>query len=223
MKKAGTIQFGEEVSGFAFPVLNEREIRAAAGIMFLTLFVAFMMILFKNDYLMVKYVIVVFFGDFVLRVIVSPRFSFMLIIGRMAVSQQTPEYVSAPPKHFAWKIGLALSGLMFILLVVMNSASVITLSSCFICLLFLFLESSFGICLGCLFYGFFYRHKDLHCAGDICEVKGKDAIQKTSSLQLLIVVISIASIATAIILFRDRLAVPPGNLKDLVTAIKGFK
>jgi hypothetical protein len=211
------IRFGEEVSGYTDPVLNEREIRAAAGIMFVLLFIAFMMILFKNDYLMVKYVIVAFFGDFILRVMVSPRFSFMLIIGRMIVSQQAPEYVSAPPKQFAWKIGLALSGLMFLLLVLMNSASIITLSSCFICLLFLFFESAFGICLGCLFYGVLYKNKDLHCAGAICEKRAKASIQKTSGLQLLIVFVSLVVIATVIIIFNDRLEIAPASLKELIS------
>ena len=32
------IQFGEEVEGYTIPVLNEREIRASAGIYFLMMF-----------------------------------------------------------------------------------------------------------------------------------------------------------------------------------------
>ena len=31
------IKFGEDVQGYSIPVLNEREIRAAAGILFLNL------------------------------------------------------------------------------------------------------------------------------------------------------------------------------------------
>jgi hypothetical protein len=215
-KRDKIIPFGEEVTGYTVPVLNEREIRAAAGIMFLVLFSAFMMIVFKNDYLMVKYVIMAFFSDFILRVMVSPRFSFMLIIGRLVVSRQTPEYVSAPPKQFAWKIGLALSGLMFLLLVVLNSASVITLSSCIICLAFLFFESCFGICLGCWFYGLLYKDKQLHCSGDICKAKEKAPIQNTSGLQLLVAFISIVLIVTAMILFYDRLDIAPASLKELI-------
>ena len=34
------IQFGENVEGYDIPVLNEREIRAAAGILFLFAFIA---------------------------------------------------------------------------------------------------------------------------------------------------------------------------------------
>src|SRR5215213_7825775 len=153
MKKANTlIKFGENVEGYAVPVLNEREIRASAGIMFLGLLIAFMFILFKQDFLLVKYVIVVFLTDFFIRVLVSPRFSPTLIIGRLIVSRQVPEYVGAAQKKFAWKIGLALSCLMFLLLVILNSYSIITATSCIICLAFLFFESAFGVCLGCLFY-----------------------------------------------------------------------
>src|SRR5215203_1737851 len=134
------IKFGEDVEGYTIPVLNEREIRASAGILFLALFIALMLILFKQDFLLVKYVIVVFLTDFIIRIFVSPRFSPVLIVGRLIVSTQVPEYVGAPQKKFAWKIGLALSALMFLLLVVLNSYSVITAVSCIACLLFLFFE-----------------------------------------------------------------------------------
>ena len=72
------IKFGEDVEGYAIPVLNEREIRAAAGMMFLALSAALVMIMFKQDFLLVKYVIVIFLTDFFIRVFISPRFSPML-------------------------------------------------------------------------------------------------------------------------------------------------
>ena len=146
-KRNEVIKFGEDVEGYRVPVLNEREIRAAAGIMFLFLLIALMLIQFKHDFLLVKYVIVVFITDFIIRVFVSPRFSPALIIGRLIVSRQVPEYVGAAQKKFAWQIGLALSGLMFFLLVILNSYSVITGFTCLLCLVFLFFESAFGICL----------------------------------------------------------------------------
>jgi hypothetical protein len=34
------VKFGEDVEGYGIPVLNEREIRAAAGLLFLMMFVA---------------------------------------------------------------------------------------------------------------------------------------------------------------------------------------
>ena len=59
------IKFGEDVEGYTIPVLNEREIRASAGIMFLALFSALVLIMFKQDFLLVKYVIVIFLTDFI--------------------------------------------------------------------------------------------------------------------------------------------------------------
>jgi hypothetical protein len=58
------IQFGENAEGYKNPVLNEREIRAAAGILFLATFISLMFILFKNNFLPIKYVISFFLADF---------------------------------------------------------------------------------------------------------------------------------------------------------------
>ena len=40
-----TVRFGEVVEGYAVPVLNEREIRAAAGILFVFTFLSLLLIL----------------------------------------------------------------------------------------------------------------------------------------------------------------------------------
>lgn len=54
------IRFGEVVDGYEIPVLNEREIRASAGIFFLLIFLSLMLILFKGQFIMIKYVIIFF-------------------------------------------------------------------------------------------------------------------------------------------------------------------
>jgi hypothetical protein len=218
-KKDKTIQFGEAVEGYAVPVLNEREIRASAGLLFLVLLISLMLILFKQDFLMVKYVVLIFLADFMIRVFVSPRYSPSMVIGRLIVSRQVPEYVGAAQKKFAWKIGVALSALMFFLLVILNSYSIITGISCLVCLCFLFFESAFGICLGCWFYGWFYRKEVLYCTGEVCEVKEKHTIQRTSSKQVLIVVAFMAFVLLTIAFFNDRLRVPPRHLNEIVNSM----
>src|SRR6185295_13768563 len=125
------------------PVLNEREIRASAGILFLATFVSLMLIIFKNNFLPIKYVITVFLADFIIRVFVNPKFSPTLIIGRLIVGNQVPEYVGAQQKKFAWIIGIALSATMFVLLIVINGTGPITGLVCLFCLIFLFFESVF--------------------------------------------------------------------------------
>src|SRR6188768_2106098 len=107
------IQFGEHVPGYDIPVLNEREIRAAAGIMFLLIYTSLMLIIFNGDFRMVKYVVTIFFVDFVIRVFINPKYAPSLIISRLIVSNQVPEYVGAKQKKFAWIIGVVLSGVMF--------------------------------------------------------------------------------------------------------------
>jgi len=210
MNKA--IQFGENVNGYNIPVLNEREIRASAGILFLATFISLMLIIFKNNFLPIKYVITLFLTDFIIRVFVNPKFSPTLIIGRLIVRNQVPEYVGAQQKKFAWIIGVALSATMFIFMVLVNSYSPITGIICLICLVFLFFESAFGICLGCKFYSMFYKEKAQYCPGEVCGAKSKQDIQKTSGVQLLIVLAFIAFTVLATFLFNAQFSKQPYDL-----------
>jgi len=216
MKKL--IQFGEDAEGYNIPVLNEREIRASAGILFLFMFISLMQILFNGNFLMIKYFIIIFLTDLIIRVFVNPKFSPSLIIGRLIVSRQSPEYVGAVQKKFAWKIGIALASLMFFLLVVVNSYSIFTGLTCLICLVFLFFESAFGICLGCLFYGLFYKKKAQYCAGEICDAPKKQDIQKTSWVQILIIFGFIGFVILTMIFFNDHFRENPKNLWQIINA-----
>lgn len=211
------IQFGEQVDGFNIPVLNEREIRAAAGILFVFMLIALMMILFKGNFLLIKYIIILFLTDMVIRVFVNPRFSPMLIIGRLIVSRQNPEYVGAPQKKFAWKIGIAFASFMLFLMIILNSYSILTGLTCLFCLVFLFFESAFGICLGCLVYSVFYKDKVQYCPGEVCDVKNKQDIQKTSWSQWFILAGFAAYIVLAVTLFDDTFREKPRNLWKILS------
>ena len=178
------IKFGEDVEGYNIPVLNEREIRASAGILFLFVFMSLMLVIFKQYFIMIKYVISFFLTDFLIRVFVNPKYSPTLILGRLIVRNQIPEYVGAQQKKFAWIIGVVLAAIMFIFLVIVNAYSPITGIICLVCLVFLFFESAFGICLGCKFYSMFYKEKAQYCPGEVCEVKSKQEIQKKSKAQI---------------------------------------
>jgi hypothetical protein len=206
------LEFGENVEGYNIPVLNEREIRASAGLLFLATFFSLMLIIFKNDFLPIKYVITLFLTDFIIRVFVNPRFSPTLILGRLIVRNQVPEYVGAQQKKFAWIIGVALSATMFIFLVIVNAYSPITGIICLICLIFLFFESAFGICLGCKFYSIFHKEKAQYCPGEICDAKSRQEIQKTSIAQLLIVFGFITYIFLTAFLFHDQFSKKPHDL-----------
>jgi hypothetical protein len=210
MKKI--IQFGEDVEGYNIPVLNEREIRAAAGLLFLGTFLSLMFILFKGNFVPIKYVIILFLTDFLIRVFINPRFSPTLILGRLIVRNQTPEYVGAAQKKFAWIIGVILAGTMFVFFNIVNAYSPITGIICLICLIFLFFESVFGICLGCKFYPLFFKDKVQYCPGEVCDVKNKQDIQKTSLSQFLILLAFIAFIVLTVYFMNDRFKEKPYDL-----------
>lgn len=212
------IKFGEEVEGYNIPVLNEREIRAAAGLLFLLMFISIMVVIMKGDFLMLKYAVTIFLADILIRVFVNPKFAPTLIIGRLIVRNQVPEYVGAAQKKFAWIIGVVLAATMFVLLVVANTYSPITGLICLICLLFLFFESAFGICIGCKFYNLFYKEKAQYCPGEVCDVKSRQAIQKTSIVQILIVFAFIAYIFLTVFLFNDTFTEQPTDLFGIESA-----
>lgn len=206
------VKFGEDVEGYSIPVLNEREIRAAAGILFFATFLSLMFILFKANFVPIKYVISIFFVDFLIRVFINPKYSPTLIVGRLIVANQTPEYVGAKQKKFAWIIGVIMAATMFVLMVLVNSYSPITGIICLICLIFLFFESAFGICLGCKFYPMFFKDKVQYCPGEVCELKDRQEIQKVSKVQLLIVIALIAFVWLLVVLFNDFFSVPPFDM-----------
>lgn len=210
------IKFGEDVEGYEIPVLNEREIRAAAGILFVWAFLSVLMAVMKGSFVSLKYFILAFLVDFIIRVFINPKFSPTLIIGRLIVRRQTPEYVGAAQKKFAWVIGLILVLIMLVLVVFVNSYSPITGLICLICLIFLFFESAFGICLGCLFYGWFYGKKAQYCPGEVCEIKDRHEIQKISWTQILIVLGFIAFIVLSVILFNEAFSVKPQDLFKII-------
>ncbi len=184
--------FGESVAGYDVPVLNEREVRAGAGILFFVTIVVFLGAWHADLMLPAQLMIIAFFGDFAIRVF-APRFSPSLILGRLAVSGQKPEYTAAAPKRFAWTIGLALASFMLVTLVFMRDMSLVNFSICGICIVLLFMESSFGICLGCVIYNKVLKREVALCAGGICEVRQKEPIEHVSGGQLaLLGVFSIA-------------------------------
>lgn len=209
------VKFGEDVDGYVIPVLNEREVRAAAGILFFLMLVSILTVIMKGDFTLLKYAVTIFLTDMLVRVLINPKYAPTLIIGRWIVRNQVPEYVGAPQKKFAWIIGLVLAVTMFVLLNVVNSYSPITGLICLICIIFLFFESAFGICLGCKVYPLFSKGKVQYCPGEVCEVKDRHEIQKTSVVQWFIVVAFITYIVLTVFLLSDFYSVKPFDLFGL--------
>ena len=180
------LQFGEDHPDYSVRVLNEREARGAAGIMLLFAMIAFMTAWFKGDFTPTKLTIVAFFIDFFIRVLINPRFSPTLIMARWMVNNQTAEYVGAPQKRFAWSIGLVLATFMIFLVVINDVRGPINMITCLVCLILLFFESAFGICVGCKMYNLFNKEKAQLCPGNVCEIKDRESIQIVTLAQALI-------------------------------------
>ena len=122
------------------------------------------------------------------------------------------EDVCAPQKKYAWMIGVLLASTMFILVNVMNTYSPISGLICLACLVFLFFETAFGICLGCLTYALLYRDKAQYCPGEVCERGARQEIQKTSGAQVLIAIGFVAYIALVVFQFNNSFGVKPHAL-----------
>ncbi len=179
-------KYGEKVEGYDVRVVNEREARAAAGILFSIGILSLLNAVMLGHVIVTKFFISFFVLDFVLRVI-NPSYSPSLLLGRMFVQNQIPEYVGAAQKRFAWGIGLILAVPMFYLLVIDFQPNPIKVFICILCLVLLIAESAFSICLGCKIYNLVMSSRATHCPGGVCEIVKKDKIQTFNAVQKLIV------------------------------------
>lgn len=185
LKKLGFFTYGKTIPGLTlhgkpapYPVLNERAIRAGAGIMFVLGFFAFFQAFYLRDFIFIKLFVLFFFFDFFMKVIVGTKFSPVSQLANLIVANQATEYVGAIQKRFAWAIGLTLSGTMILLIYAFGVQGLPNLIICGTCLTFMFLETSFGICVGCKIYNALLKWGVLPtpeykpvCPGNVCAVE----------------------------------------------------
>jgi len=182
--------YGEDVRGYEIPVLNEREARAAAAILFVGAFLGLVNGVMLGTAVFSEYFVTFFAIDFTMRII-QPRYSPSLMLGRFFVQNQKPEYVGAVQKRFAWMLGFLLAWPMFYYLVINFQPNPIKVLVCLICMALLFFESAFSICLGCKIFEWFKRKDPQYCPGGVCEMKIKEPIQKFSPVQKIILITTI--------------------------------
>ncbi len=179
-------QYGEKVDGYDVLVLNEREARAGAGILFAIGLLSLTNAVMLHHGVVTRYFITFFTLDFLIRVI-NPAYSPSLLMGRFFVRNQKPEYVGAAQKRFAWGIGLALALPMFYLLVLHWEPNPIKVFICIICLLLLIMESAFSFCFGCMIFNLVKKEKATNCPGGACEIEFKEKVQRFDTAQKIIV------------------------------------
>ena len=107
-----------------------------------------------------------------------------------------PEYSGAAQKRFAWGLALAIALPMFVMVVLNDMRGPITMIACVPCLLLMFFEVAFGICLGCKMYNLFNKEKATLCPGGACQLKIKQDIQKVNTAQIVV-------LSTALLLFAS--------------------
>ena len=196
--------YGEEVEGYDVPVINEREARAAAGLLLLPAVSSFYISYLTHDFRFTQIFVTFFMIDFFIRVFIHPRYAPSMIAGRFFVRNQTPEYVGAAQKRFAWSIGLALAVVMFFIIVVLQVMTPIKIAICFLCVLLLFSETAFGICLGCIVYHKLLRRNVSHCPGDVCETRPKEPVQRINAAQLGVLAVTVFTLFAAAFYIFDK-------------------
>lgn len=178
--------FGTTHPDYQVRVLNEREVRAGAGILLVFGMIAFLNTFHTGDFTLTRIAILAFGLDFAIRLFVGPAYAPSLVLGRFMVRNQTPELTGAPQKRFAWALGLGIAVVMGIWTMGLNQSGPVALLGCLTCIVLLFLESAFGICLGCAIYNRLWPGVAQLCPGGVCELRGRDPITRLHPAHLAI-------------------------------------
>lgn len=193
-------EYGEKVPGYDVTVINEREARAAAGILgMLGTLVIFIGIGF-NHVIVARVYIAFLFLDFTARLI-SPKYSPSLLLGKFMVRNQKPEYVGGLQKRFAWSLGWLISLPMVYWFVLHWDITFYKVLICVLCITLMFLESAFSICIGCMIYKAITKEDPKHCPGGVCEVQQKEPIQMFNTTQKFIAGATFVALISGIYLF----------------------
>ena len=212
---ANPFQFGEAVDGYPVRVVNERTVRAAAGLLFFPAVVSFMNALLTANYQPTRLFVIVFLIDMALRM-ANPRWAPSMIVGGWIVRNQTPEWVGAPQKRFAWGLGLLLGAAMLYLMVLNRYMGPLNMLVCASCLTLMFFETAFGICLGCKLYNVFNRDKAQLCPGGVCDVPAQKKGWGIALPQAAVLVLFVGAITLAKG-WVDRTGAVQGGFDDMAT------
>ena len=196
--------YGEQVPGYEVGMLNEREARAAAAILFVGAFIGLVNGVMLQTAIFSKYFVTFFAIDFTIRII-QPRYSPSLMLGRFFVQNQKPEYVGAVQKRFAWILGFILAWPMFYYLVIHFEPNPIKVLVCLICMSLLFFESAFSICLGCKIFEWVMKKNPKYCPGGVCEMNIKEPIQTFSLAQKIILLSTVTIMSYGIYAYFTKL------------------
>ena len=177
------IAFGQRIPGLTVGgrqlragVFNENEVRAAAGLTLVLGAIAFSLALFEQQYVPLQVISTFFFVEFLARITLGIRYSPVGAAARWMTRSQPPEWVSAKPKLFAWRLGVVMALSMTI---ITNSGirGVLPGTLCAVCMTLMWMEASLGLCLGCKIHALLVRRgwkgddPEIEiCAHGVCEL-----------------------------------------------------
>lgn len=176
-------EFGKSIPGLKihghpadYPVMDERTVRAAAGIMLAVGAFSFANAALAKQFIFLQAFVIIFFMEFAIRLFLNPDYAPIYALGKFLVRKQTPEWVGAIQKKFAWYLGIIMAGAMLIIAVIMGVRGAIPFSICSVCMFLLWAESALGICIGCKMYNFIIDKGWLKpkvkaaCPGNACSI-----------------------------------------------------
>ena len=193
-------KYGEKVPGYDVTVINEREARAAAGILFALGMIVIFVGIGYNHIIVARVYLAFLFVDFLARTI-SPTYSPSLLLGKYVVRNQKPEYVGGLQKRFAWTLGWLISWPMLYWFVLHWDITFYKVMICVLCLTLMFLETAFGVCVGCMIYKMITRKDPEHCPGGVCEIRTREPIQTFNPIQKVIAAVTAVALVSGIYLF----------------------
>ena len=193
-------EYGEKVPGYDVTVINEREARAAAGILFMLGMIVIFVGIGYNHIIVARVYLAFLFIDFSARVI-SPKYSPSMLLGKFVVRNQKVEYVGRLQKRFAWTLGWFISLPMLYWFVLHWDITFYKVMICVLCLTLMFLETAFGVCVGCMIYKAIIKDDPQHCPGGVCEIQKREPIQTFNPIQKIIASLAIIGLVSSLYLF----------------------
>lgn len=165
-----------------YAVVNERAVRATAGLMMVSAAVAFALAYFDDFYLPLQVFTLVAAADFGVRLFSGlATLSPFGRLGAWLVRRQRAEWVGATQKRFAWSLGLMMASLVTYLLHTGSTGGLST-ALCLTCIALMWMEASLGICVGCRLFDALIRAGVIKrpenrpaCPGGVCTIPVADS------------------------------------------------
>ncbi len=156
--------------------VDERRVRAAAGLTMAAGAIAFAVAVLDSTPVLIRIVSLVFAVDFTIRVVDRLEHSPVGFAAGWLVSRRHLQLVSARPKRFAWALGAAMSTTMAVI-TNLGVRGVVPRTICVICLVLMWAEAVLGLCIGCEIYGALVRRGWIGeqpgfdvCANGVCAI-----------------------------------------------------